>query len=210
MNGMNPEIDAYFVNGCGRCPLGGTPDCKAPKWQEEMKELRKIVLSCGLDEGLKWGVPCYTHGGKNVTIISAFKSYAALSFFKGSLLKDEQGLLERPGENTQAARIIRFESVDQIAALEPVLRAYLFEAIELEESGAKVPFKDISDQSVPKELEEALHEDPVLKAAFDALTPGRKRGYLLHIAQAKQSSTRVARIEKCIPNILSGKGLHDR
>ncbi|MEQ9186629.1 MAG: YdeI/OmpD-associated family protein [Cryomorphaceae bacterium] len=207
---MNPEIDAYFVNGCGRCPLGGTPDCKAPKWNEEMKELRKIVLSCGLEEELKWSVPCYTLQGKNVAIISAFKAYASLSFFKGSLLKDKHGLLERPGEHTQAARFIRFESVGRIAALAPVLRTYIFEAIELEENGVKVPLNDSSDHAVPEELAEVLNENPVLRAAFDALTPGRRRGYLLHIAQAKQSSTRVARIEKCIPNILRGKGLQDR
>ncbi|MBD8489695.1 YdeI/OmpD-associated family protein [Echinicola sp. CAU 1574] len=207
---MNTNVEDYFTDGCGRCPLGGTPDCKVHLWTQELKLLRQIVRECGLAEESKWGVPCYTHNQKNVAIISAFKNHCALSFFKGSLLKDEEGLLEKPGENTQAGRIIKFTNVQKIQELQATLKAYLFEAIEVEQAGLAVEYKETSAYDVPEEFQQKLDEDPGIKAAFEALTPGRQKGYLLHFSQAKQSKTREARIEKCLPMIFAGKGLHDR
>ncbi len=207
---MNPEIDAYLVSGCGRCKLYDTPACKVHRWPNELRRLRALVLSCGLVEERKWSMPCYTYKGKNVIMVSAFKDYAALSFFKGSLLKDEAGLLKQHGENSQAVRLFRFTSEQQIEELEPLLRAYIFEAIELEKSGAKISFTQKDELEYPEELLARMDEDPDLQAAFEALTPGRKRGYVLHFSQAKQSATRLARIDKCRPKILDGKGWNDR
>ncbi|WP_200975582.1 YdeI family protein [Echinicola sp. 20G] len=207
---MNTNVEDYFTDGCGRCPLGGTPDCKVHLWTQELKLLRQIVRECGLVEESKWGVPCYTHSQKNIVIISAFKNHCALSFFKGSLLKDEEKLLEKPGENTQAGRIIKFTNVQKIQELQATLKAYLFEAIEVEKAGLGIEYKETSAYDVPEEFQQKLDEDPGIKAAFEALTPGRQKGYLLHFSQAKQSKTREARIEKCLPMIFAGKGLHDR
>lgn len=210
MNTMNPRVDRYLEEGCMRCPLGGTPDCKVHNWPDELKQLRRILLECGLTEELKWSFPCYTFQGGNVVLMSAFKEYCAISFFKGALLKDPKGILDKPGENTQAARLIRFISVGEIEALEPVLKAYIQEAIQVEKAGLKVEFKDTSEFDIPEEFQTQLEADPALKMAFEALTPGRQRGYLLHFSQAKQSKTRASRVEKCIPKILAGKGFHDR
>lgn len=207
---MNPKIDIYLAAGCGRCPLGNTPDCKVHEWTSELSFLREIVLDCGLNEELKWGVPCYTENGKNVLIVSAFKEYASLSFFKGSLLKDSENILVSPGENSQAARLLKFTSVDQIVAIEPAIRALIREAVEVERAGLKVQFKSISEHDVPAELVQRFDEDPAFEAAFNALTPGRRRGYLLHFSQPKQSETRIGRIDKCLPQIFNGIGLHDK
>ncbi|MDP5170492.1 MAG: YdeI/OmpD-associated family protein [Bacteroidia bacterium] len=206
---MNPEVDPYFTDGCGRCPLGGTPACKVHLWPEELRQLRRIVLSTGLTEALKWGVPTYTFQGKNVAIVSAFKEYCALSFFKGVLLEDAHQILQKPGENTQSARLIRFTDTRQLVEMEPILKAYLFEAMEVEKAGLKVEFKKVSAFSIPEEFQQKLQEHPDLKAAFEALTPGRQRGYLLHFSQPKQAKTREARVEKCIPKILDGKGMQE-
>ncbi len=206
---MNPQIDNYLSEGCGRCPLGGTPDCKVHHWPQELKKLRTIVLDCGLTEELKWGVPCYTFHDKNVLIVSALKDYAALSFFKGALLSDTNGILQKPGENTQAARLIKFTSLPEIVAMEDILKAYIFEAIEVEKAGLAVVFKT-NPEPIPEELQHKLDQDFGFKAAFEALTPGRQRGYILHFSQPKQSATRVSRIEKCIPKIMEGKGFNDR
>ncbi|RTQ47821.1 hypothetical protein EJV47_18045 [Hymenobacter gummosus] len=206
---MNPQVDAYLAQGCGRCPLGGTPDCTVLKWQPGLQALRRLVLDCGLTEELKWGVPCYTFQGQNVVLIHAFKDYCALNFFKGALLSDEHGLLTQQTANVQGGRQIRFTSAAQIAALEPVLKAYLFEAIEVEKAGLKVAYKPTTEFAMPEELRQKLQETPALQAAFQALTPGRQRGYLLYFAAAKQAKTRTARIEKYAPLILAGKGLHD-
>ncbi|MCB0431327.1 MAG: YdeI/OmpD-associated family protein [Flavobacteriales bacterium] len=208
MNATNPEVDAYLAEGCGRCPLGGTADCKVHTWPGELKLLRKIVLDCGLTEERKWGIPCYTFQQHNVAIVSAFKEYAALSFFKGALLQDEHKLLTMPGENTQSARVIRFTDVKQIAKLEPVLKAYIHEAIEVEKAGLKVDFKK-EPEPIPEELQNKFAENPDLTTAFYALTPGRQRGYILHFSQPKQSKTRESRIEKCMPKIMAGKGFYD-
>lgn len=208
--GMNPEVDDYLLNGCGRCELGGTPECKVHNWTEELVKLRGILLDTALTEDRKWGVPCYTYENKNILVMSAFKEYCSISFFKGALLRDTSGILEMPGKNTQSARLIRFTSVDEIEVLEPVLRAYIAEAIEVEKAGLKVDFKETAEYVVPEEFQNMMDEIPELKTAFEALTPGRQRGYLLHFAQPKQSKTRTARVEKCIPKILEGKGLNDR
>ncbi|WP_186756585.1 YdeI/OmpD-associated family protein [Echinicola salinicaeni] len=207
---MNNKIDNYLNEGCGRCPLGGTPDCKVHKWTEELLQLRRIALDCGLTEELKWSVPCYTYKKKNILIISAFKAYAAISFFKGALLQDQAKLLEKPGENTQAGRLIKYQSVSDILQQESTIKAYIYEAIEVEKSGLNVEVKNTDQYEVPGELQEALEENPDFKSAFEALTPGRQRGYLLHFSQAKQSKTRMARIEKCMPKIFEGKGFNDR
>ncbi len=207
---MNPKVDAFFLDGCGRCSLGGTPECKALQWTSAMKELRRIVLDRGLHEEVKWGFPTYTHRGKNVLMIGAFKANCTLSFFKGSLLKDEMKLLHSAGENSQAVRMFRFTDVLTVVELEAILKAYIDEAIQLERAGAKVEFKKAGEFDVPEEFRQVMDEHPALKAAFQALTPGRQRGYLLHFSQAKQAATRFSRIDKCIPKIMSGKGMQDR
>lgn len=209
MSAKNPAIDNYLAEGCGRCPLGGTPDCKVHSWTEELKELRRIVLECGLTEELKWGVPCYTYGGKNVAMVSAFKNYSSLSFFKGSLLSNSHGILQKPGKSSQASRVIRFKRVDDIIQQQDILKAHILEAVEVEKAGLEVQFKS-NPEPIPDELQEKLDNDPAFCAAFESLTPGRQRGYILHFSNAKQSSTRISRIEKCTPMIMSGIGLHDK
>ena len=192
---MNAKIDLYLS--------------KAKKWQEEMKKLRAIVLSCSLTEELKWGVPCYMFQERNILVIHGFKEYCGLLFFKGALLKDADAVLIKQTANVQAARQIRFTNVQEIVAMEPIIKAYIYEAIEVEKAGLKVNFKKTAEFTVPEEFQKRLDEDSALKAAFYALTPGRQRAYLLHFSAAKQSSTRDSRIEKCIQKILSGKGLND-
>jgi uncharacterized protein YdeI (YjbR/CyaY-like superfamily) len=190
----NPKVDAC---------LG-----KAKKWQEEFKKLRMIVLDFPLTEELKWGKPCYTFQESNIVILQGFKEFCALLFAKGALLKDSKGILEKPGESTQAARRIPFTSVREIVELEPVLKAYIKEAIAAERAGLKVDFKK-NPEPVPEELQKKLDESRALKTAFDALTPGRQRGYILYFSAAKQSKTREARVEKYRRQILKGKGLND-
>ena len=205
---MNPQVDQYFAQGCGRCPLGGTADCKVHNWPELLTKLRTIILNTGLIEELKWGVACYTYNQKNVAILSAFKEYASLSFFKGSLLKDAKGLLVAPGKSSQASRLFKFTKPEQIIATESDITAYLYEAIEVEKAGLKVPFRQ-NPEPIPEELQQVLDEDAVFRNAFEALTPGRQRGYIIHFSQPKQSKTRTARIEKWTPKILNGEGMHD-
>jgi uncharacterized protein YdeI (YjbR/CyaY-like superfamily) len=196
MNRMNPKVDVFLS--------------KAQRWQEEFKKLRMIVLDCGLTEELKWGKPCYTFQKSNVVILQGFKEYCALMFFKGALLKDANGILIKPGERTQAGRQIRFTHVREIVEMEPVLKAYIDEAIEVEKAGLKVNFKKTSDFIIPEEFQNKLDEIPALKTAFDTLTPGRQRAYILYFSTPKQSKTRESRVEKCIKRILDGKGLNDR
>ncbi|MFB5651410.1 YdeI family protein [Leptospira wolffii] len=191
----NPKVDVFLI--------------KAESWRKEFEKLRGILLECKLTEELKWGVPCYTLGKNNIVLMHGFKEYCALLFFKGALLKDPKGILIRQTENVQSARQIRFTDVREIAKLKTVLKAYISEAIKVEESGLKVNFKKSSEFAVPEEFLSKLDEVPGLKTAFDALTPGRQRGYLLHFSSAKQSKTRESRIEKCIRKILNGKGLDD-
>jgi uncharacterized protein YdeI (YjbR/CyaY-like superfamily) len=181
----------------------------AKKWQKETDKLRKIALECDLTEELKWSKPCFTYQQKNVAIIIPLKESCALSFFKGALLKDPKHILQKVGEHTQAGRWIKFTSVKEITALQPVLRDYLYEAIELEESGKKVALKKPTEYAVPEELQDELEKNPVVKAAFEALTPGRRKSYIFHIAGAKQAKTRAARAEKCVPMILGGRGFNE-
>ncbi|OEK01046.1 hypothetical protein BFP97_05780 [Roseivirga sp. 4D4] len=205
---MNQTVDNYLIEGCGRCPLGATPDCKVHNWTSELKLLRSTVQACGLVEECKWGAPCYTFNGKNVLMISAFKNYCAISFFKGVLLNDSLGNLVKPGENSQSARLLKFTSLKEIQEIIPDIKAYIFEAIEVEKAGLEVTFKK-NPEPVPEELQTKFDEDPSLQNAFESLTPGRQRGYIIHFSQPKQSKTRVSRIEKCIPKILKGEGFHD-
>lgn len=207
---MNPGVDHYLEVGCGRCPLGGTPDCKVHAWTAELERARTILLDSGLTEEVKWKIPCYTFEKSNVVTLSALKESVVLGFFKGALLKDPAGILEKPGENTQAARQISFTRLAEIDAAESTLKAYLQEAIEVEKAGLEVELKKTSEFDVPEEFLVKLEENPELQEAFEALTPGRQRGYLLYFAGAKQSKTRTSRVEKYIPKILDGKGFHDR
>jgi len=196
MNKTNPKVDRYLR--------------KAKKWQEELEKLRMIILDCQLTEELKWGVPCYTFQKSNIVLIHGFKEYCALLFFKGALLKDANGILIQQTENVQAARQIRFTNVREIVEMEPILKAYIYEAIEVEKAGLKVNFKKTSEFKIPEEFQKKLDETPALKKAFAALTPGRQRGYLFYFSQPKQSKTRESRVEKCMQQILNGKGLNDQ
>jgi uncharacterized protein YdeI (YjbR/CyaY-like superfamily) len=192
---MNPKVDWFFN--------------KDGKWQDGFKKLRTIVLGCGLTEELRWGKPCYTFQQSNIVLIHGFKDYCALLFMKGALLKDPKRILIQQTENVQAARQIRFSDVREIVKLEPILKAYIKEAIEVEKAGLEVKYKKTSELKVPEEFQSKLAENPALKTAFAALTPGRQKGYLLYFSAAKQSKTREARVEKCMPQILRGKGLDD-
>lgn len=206
---MNALVDDYLALGCGRCPLGGTPNCKVNNWKEELATLRRIVLKLGLNEELKWGVPVYTFQKNNILIIAAFKEYCALSFFKGSLLNDANHILSKPGENTQSARIIRFTNVQEIIEMEKLLKAYIFEAIEVDKLGMKVDFKEKNELIFPEEFQNKLDTEPTFKAAFEKLTLGRQRAYCLYFSAPKQSKTRQERIEKYTQHILAGKGIND-
>ncbi len=192
---MNPEVNKFFSN--------------AKRWQQEMEKLRAICLDCGLTEELKWDQPCYTLNNRNIVIIGELKDHCALSFFKGALLYDAEGILKAPGENTQSGRWIKFNHLKQIVELEATLKAYIYEAIEVEKAGAKVTLKTTADFPIPEEFQLKLDAIPALQTAFNALTPGRQRAYLLYFAAPKQSKTRAARVEKCMLQILKGKGLND-
>ena len=193
---MNPKVDWYFQ--------------KAKKWQEELEILRIIVLDCQLTEELKWGCPCYTLKNSNIVLIHTFKEYCAVLFFKGALLKDSKGILVQQTKNVQSARQIRFTNAREIVEMQPILKAYIAQAIEVEKSGLEVEFKTTTEFGVPEELQHQFDEIPELKAAFDALTPGRQRGYILHFSEPKQSKTRASRVEKYMPHILNGRGLNDQ
>jgi uncharacterized protein YdeI (YjbR/CyaY-like superfamily) len=194
-SGTNPKVDFFFI--------------KAKQWKKEYEKLRVIILDCGLTEELKWGVPCYTFQKSNIALIHGFKEYCAILFVKGALLKDAKGVLIQQTENVQAARQIRFTNVREIAEMEPILKAYVHEAIEVEKAGLKVNYKKAAEFSTPEEFINKLEEVPGLQDAFDGLTPGRQRAYLLYFSAPKQSKTRESRIEKYIPQILKGKGLND-
>lgn len=205
---MTRDAEIYFLEGCGRCSLGGTPDCKVHRWENELAALRSIVLEYGLIEECKWGVPCYTHMGKNIVMISALKEYCAISFFNGALLSDEHGILTFAGDHSQIDKMFRFTHLDELLTKVDWIKAYIFEAIELAKSGQKVQTKNSLE--LPEELTQKFEEMPALKAAFEALTPGRQRGWALHFSQPKQSQTREARIVKSMERILNGEGLHDK
>ena len=196
---MNPKVDFYFS--------------KAKNWQQEIENLRMIVLDCGLTEELKWGCPCYSFEKANIVLIHVFKEYCALLFFKGALLHDAHGILIQQTQHVQAARQIRFTpangGIREIVKMKAILKAYIYEAIEVEKAGLKVNLKKTSEYKIPEEFKKRLDKNTALKTAFKALTPGRQRGYLLHFSAPKQSKTRESRIEKCMPQILNGKGLND-
>ena len=193
---MNSKVDFYFT--------------KAKKWQPALEQLRTIVLDCGLSEELKWGVPCYTFQKTNIVLIHVFKEYCALLFFKGALLNDASGILIQQTKNVQAARQVRFTNVGEIIKMEAILKAYIYEAIEVEKAGLKVNFKKATEFTIAEEFQKKLDKKPALKTAFYALTPGRQRAYLLHFSAPKQSKTRESRVEKCMQQILNGKGLNDQ
>jgi uncharacterized protein YdeI (YjbR/CyaY-like superfamily) len=195
MNTPNPKVDFFFR--------------KAKKWQEEFVKLRMIILGCGLTEELKWGVPTYTFQKSNIALIHGFKEYCAILFIKGALLHDVHGLLIQQTENVQAARQIRFTNVREIVEMEPILKAYIHEAIEVEKAGLKVNYKKATEFIIPEEFINKLEEVPGLQDAFEALTPGRQRAYILYFSAPKQSKTRESRVEKCLQQILDGKGLND-
>ena len=195
-SGMNPKVDAYFNN--------------AQQWRQELQKLRRILLDCQLTEELKWGKPCYAFDKRNMIVIFSLKEHCALLFFKGALLKDPNGILIKPGENTEAGRQIRFTSIREIVEMETVLKAYIQEAIEVERAGLEVKFKKITELKIPEEFQKKLDEVPALKTAFDALTPGRQRGYIFYFSAPKQSKTRESRVEKCMQQILDGRGLNDQ
>ena len=193
---MNPQVDA-FLN-------------KAKKWQVEFDKLRMIILDCQLTEEMKWGWPCYTFQNNNIVLIHGFKEYCALLFIKGALLKDANGILIQQTDNVQAGRQIRFTNVREIVKMEPILKAYVYEAIEVEKAGLKVDSKKNTELIFPEEFQNKLDENPALKTAFNALTPGRQRAYIFYFSQPKQSKTRESRVEKCMQQILNGKGLDDQ
>jgi uncharacterized protein YdeI (YjbR/CyaY-like superfamily) len=193
---MNPQVDVYLSN--------------AKKWRKEMEKLRKILLGCELTEELKWSKPCYTFQTSNVVIILPLKEHCAFLFCKGALLKDAKGILIQPTENAQAARQIRFTNLREIDEKESILKAYIHQAIEVEKAGLEVVYKKTTDFKIPEELQKKLDAIPALKSAFAALTPGRQRGYILCFSAPKQSKTRDSRIQKCMPQILNGKGLNDQ
>ena len=195
MNNSNPKADWYFD--------------KAGQWQAATEQMRRIVLDCGLMEELKWGCPCYTHQGRNIVLIHVFKEYCAYLFFKGALMQDTEGILIQQTENVQSARQVRFTDVKQVVKQQAVLKKYIYEAVAVEEAGLKVALKKTKEYVVPEEFQTKLDELPALKEAFESLTPGRQRGYLFYFGQAKQSKTRISRVEKYIPQILAGKGLED-
>ena len=192
---MNPKVDFFFK--------------KASKWRSACEKLRVIILDCGLNEELKWGCPCYTFQRNNIVLIHGFKSYCALLFFKGALLNDTDGILIQQTEKVQAARQIRFTNIREIVEMAPMLKAYIYEAIEVERAGLKVAFKKTKDFTIPEEFQKKLNENPALKTAFEALTPGRQRAYIFYFSQPKQTKTRASRVEKCMQQILDGKGIND-
>ena len=192
---MNPKVDFYFS--------------KTQKWQKELEKLRTIILDCHLTEELKWGVPCYSFQESNIVLIYVFKEYCALLFIKGALLHNANGILIQQTKNVQAGRQIRFTNVREIIEMETILKAYINKAIEVENAGLKVNFKKTTEFIIPEEFQNKLDEIPALKTAFDALTPGRQRAYILYFSEPKQSKTRESRVEKCTQQILNGKGLND-
>ena len=192
---MNPKVDWYFA--------------KTSKWQKEIEKLRTVILDCDLIEELKWGCPCYTYESRNVVLIHVFKEYCAVLFFKGALLADPDGILIQQTENVQAARQVRFTNIKEVKERERILKTYIYEAIEVERAGLQVKLKKTKDFKIPEEFQTKLDKMPSLKKAFDALTPGRQRGYIFHFSQPKLSKTREARVEKYLKQIISGKGLDD-
>lgn len=206
---MNKSADHFFIGGCGRCSLADTPQCKVNTFREELLLLRSILLDSELTEECKWGVPCYTFNNKNVILLSAFKEFCSVSFLKGVLLKDPEELLVKPGENSQSARYLKFQNTKQITKIRKQIKSLINEAIEIEKSGKKLELKDKHELVFPEELLNVFETNKEFRNAFFALTPGRQRGYNMFFTAAKQSATRLNRINKCMPDIYKGKGLNE-
>lgn len=204
------NVDQYLESGCGRCKLGGTPECKVHGWEEELRLLRGIILESGLTEEIKWSAPCYTHEGKNLLMLSALKDSVVVSFFQGARLADPENILEKPGENSRFARYMRFTDSQTVAARKPAIFRYIHEAVNLGDAEPRADNGQDALPDYPEELIQAFEEHPDFEEAFAALTPGRQRGYLLHFTSAKQAKTRSARIEKAMPQIFAGKGWNER
>ncbi len=208
MTTLNPKVDLFIADGCGRCDYFATDQCKVRNWQIEIQHVRQIMLETNLVEEIKWGVPVYTLKGKNIVIVGVFKDFVSFGFFKGVLLSDPYHILEKQGQSVQSARIVKITSVQQVKNLADKLKEYVKEVIAIEASGAKVEFKkDL--EPIPAELEDKFEELPSLRDAFYALTPGKQRGYIIHFSQPKQSASKVSRIDKCIDKIMNGEGFHD-
>ena len=208
---VKPEnVDQYLEIGCGRCELGGTPKCKTQRWLEELRVLRGVLQGSGLTEEMKWSAPCYTSNGKNILMLSALKESVVVSFFRGSQLEDPENILEKPGDNSRFARYIRFKNLQSINERIQAVQSYIRNAIELEQSNNSVHFSKDVAQEHPEELTQLFESTPKFEAAFNALTPGRQRGYLIYFTSAKQSKTRTSRIERSMPKIFLGKGWNER
>ena len=205
---MIKDPNDYFIDGCGRCSLHGTDQCKVRKWADPLVLLREIMLQSGLEEEAKWGQPTYTLKGKNVAMIYSLKDSCGISFFKGVLLQDDAKILVPAGSNSNVARLLKITSAAQVSELEPHIHGYIAEAIALEKSGTKVP-KSTEREPMPETLAHWLENDPQLQTAWDLLTPGRQRSYILHVGSAKQAQTQLNRIEKCVPKIYAGKGFNE-
>ena len=206
---MNPQVDLFLLEGCMRCPKGATPACKVHQWTPILEKLRQFLLETELAEERKWGAPTYTLTGKNVIMLGVFNDSCVLSFLKGILIDDPEGLLEFPGANSQQAKVMRFTNLEHVNSRSEAIQNYIRQAIDFEKKGTKVEAPRQTGVEIPEELTEKFKEHSGLEQAFFALTPGRQRGYLIHFTGAKQSATRLSRIEKCIPKILEGKGMMD-
>lgn len=205
-----PEnVDQYLESGCGRCELGGTPQCKVQSWVDELHLLREIVRESTLTEEIKWSAPCYTHDGKNILMLSALKESVVISFFRGAQMQDPENVLEKPGENSRFARYFRFTDVQTVASSKQTILRYIQEATEIEDSGQIADASSDAALSYPEELIQMFEADPIFEEAFSALTPGRQRGYLIHFSSAKQSKTKTARIKRAMPKIFIGKGWNE-
>lgn len=205
---MNKSAEEYFIDGCGRCKFAATPRCKVNKWQRELQLLRSILLDSELKEDCKWGVPCYTLNGKNVVILSALKDYCTLAFFKGILMEDKYQLLQKPGENSEQSRVLKFTNEESVINNAEAIEFYINEAVRIEKSGKKLPPNNSMPQ-IPNELETYFDENAMFKTAFQNLTLGKQKAYIIYFNSSAKPETRKARIEKYIPEILKGKGIND-
>lgn len=203
----NTSVESYLAEGCGRCEHYQTPQCKVHLWTEELLALREILRSSGLEETMKWGSPCYTHDGKNVAMMGSFRDYCSISFFKGVLLEDPEGVLEAPGPNSRHARLLKFRSLEDVERLASQALNFLNQAVEIQKKGLKVDAAEA--EPLPDELEARLLSEDGLWEAYEALTPGRQRSFILHVSGAKNPETRVRRAEKCVPKIWAGKGFNE-
>lgn len=209
MKKFTHTVDDYLIDGCMRCKYGGTPACKVNNWRQELTILRDIVNDSELIEEIKWGVPCYSINGKNVLTLTAFKEFACISFFKGVLIEDIGNLLIKPGERSQSARYLKFTNIEQITSSVELIKNYINQAIEIEKSGKTVVFSE-GDEPIPMELEQKFDENPQLRQAFESLTKGKQRAYLIYFSQVKSSESKLSRINKCEQKILNGEGLNDK